>query len=282
MLRGSTIAEKRNLELKVVPLPVGADPAELIQRDGAGAIEAAVGRAVPFVRFRVERVLEAGDDQSPEGRDAILAQLRPVFKTLPPSAMRMELTRMVSSRLALPESLAEQLLAGTAEIARPSNGGGHAPRRGQAADPERAFLALCIAAPEAGAVALAGLDVDEDFSSDLLRRAARHLGAGSLAEPMSQQPGETLDLDSDAELKGLLAELIVEAGREEPKPAMIEVQRLQLELARTERGIQRSRGHEGSDVMALAQRRAELKVQFDRAYSRVLEDTGDPGTRSRS
>ena len=33
-----------------------------------------------------------------------------MFATLPPSAMRMELTRLVSSRLALPESLAEQLL----------------------------------------------------------------------------------------------------------------------------------------------------------------------------
>jgi len=40
---------------------------------------------------------------------------------------------------------------------------------------ERAFLALCIAAPEEGAVALAGLDIDDDFSSELLRRAARQL-----------------------------------------------------------------------------------------------------------
>src|ERR1019366_6125149 len=50
----------------------------------------AVERSVPFVRFRVERVLASGDDSSPEGRDRIIEQLRPVFATLPPSAMRME------------------------------------------------------------------------------------------------------------------------------------------------------------------------------------------------
>ena len=295
MLKASTVASKRKLELKVVPMPAGADPAELIQGEGVGAIEAAVAQAVPFVRFRVERILESGDDATPEGRDRILDELRPVFATLPPSAMRMELTRMVSSRLALPESLAEQLLApgargggssggarGMEGAGRPSGGagGGNGSRRSgrsrDGADPERAFLAICIAAPEAGAAALARLDVEEDFSSDLLRRAARHLSAGALAAPMSVQPGEEIDLDADPELKGLLAELIVEAGREEARPGMVEVQRLQLELARLERGIQRARGREDADdVPDLARRRAELKVEFDRAYSRVLEETGE-------
>jgi DNA primase len=296
MLRAATVASKRKLELKVVPLPAGADPAELIQRDGAGAVEAAVSRAVPFVRFRVERALDAGDSESPEGRDRTLEELRPVFATLPPSAMRMELTRMVSSRLALPESLAEQLLAGAGSGGARRGGGapgsastsGGRPngrsgdrgsrvlqRAGQAADQERAFLALCIAAPEAGARALGGLDIELDFSSELLRRAARHLRSGGLAAPMSEQAGEGVRLDEDPELKGLLAELIVEAGREGPRDGMVEVQRLQLELARLERGIQRARGSEDSDISDLAHRRAELKLQFDRAYSRVLEETGE-------
>ena len=34
MLRAAALAAKRKLELRVVPLPAGADPAELIQRDG--------------------------------------------------------------------------------------------------------------------------------------------------------------------------------------------------------------------------------------------------------
>ena len=91
---------------------------------------------------------------------------------------------------------------------------------------------------------------------------------------MAERPGEG-PLDEDPELKGLLAELIVEAGREEPDPAMLEVQRLQLELARLERGIQQARGQQDTDVSRLAHEKAAKQVEFDRAYSHVLEKTGE-------
>jgi DNA primase len=298
MLRASSMAAKRKLELRVVPLPAGADPADLIQRDGAEAMRAVVERSVPFVRFRVERVLAAGDDSTPEGRDRMVEELRPVFATLPPSAMRMELTRLVSSRLALPESLAEQLLSAGGARRGASGGrggrgdggdhGGAAGGEGRAngsgarggglsgrEETERAFLALCIASPEEGARALEGLDVDEHFSSELLRRVARHLREGDLTEPMAGRSGEGGGEEGDPEIGRLLAELIVEAGAEQANPAMLEVQRLQLELARVDRQIQQARGREGVDVSALAQRRAGLKREFDRAYGGVLEQTGE-------
>lgn len=308
MLRASALAAQRKLELRVVALPAGADPAELIQRDGPEAIAEAVERSVPFVRFRVERVLAAGDQGSPEGRDRILEELRPVFATLPPSAMRLELTQLVSSRLALPESLAEQLLAsggGSSAGARGSGAGGSGDGAGRSGgvrgpgerngsrpggeggvrrqngsvsrreDTERAFLALCIACPEEGAAALGSLDIEADFSGDLLRRAARHLRDGDLSAPMAQAPGEQEGPEEDPLLRGLLAELIVQAGGEAANPGMLEVQRLQLELARLDRGIQQARGQEGTDVAGLAAQKAELKVEFDRAYARVLEETGE-------
>jgi DNA primase len=263
-----------------------------VQRDGPAAMNAAVEESVPFVRFRVERVLAEGEDSSPEGRDRMIDELRPVFAMLPPSAMRMELTRMVSGRLALPESLAETLLApasGRRERATPNRSGeprtvGSPPPRGgglsRREDTERAFLALCIASPDEGARTLAGLDVDEHFASEVLRRAARHLHEGNLREPMTDSASHAGGLDGDPELKGLLAELVVEAGRwstsdRQPRPAMLDVQRLQLELARVDRNIQQARGQESGDVSELAQRRAEVKHEFDRAYGRALEETGD-------
>jgi DNA primase len=316
MLRASSIAAKRKLELRVVPIPVGKDPAELIAREGAEAMREAVARSVPFVRFRVGRVLAAGDDSTPEGRDRTIEQLRPVFATLPPSAMRMELTRIVSGRLDLPETLAEKLLAGGGGAGGSAHGAGTgggsgsgwsgsgsraavgpaaAGQRAQGQreqggavggagvdlarreDTERAFLALCIASPQEGAQALEGLDVDEHFSSALLRRAARRLREGDLSEPMRDRPGQVGTLEDDPQLKGLLAELVVEAGREQAGPAMLEVQRLQLELAMVDRLIQRARGQGGGDVSDLAKRKAEIKLEFDRAYGRVLEKTGDRG-----
>jgi DNA primase len=308
MLRAATLAARRKLELRVVELPAGTDPADLIKREGAGAIEAAVAASVPFVRFRVERELAAGDDGTAEGRDRTIDKLRPVFATLAPSAMRLELTRLVSGRLALPESLAEELLAaggrggeaggGTAaagptggrrqqgpqgdsagSVGRASNGAGGRPggeglaRRDET---ERAFLALCIASPQEGARALAELDLDAAFSSELVRRAARHLRDGNLAAPMADPPmSEDAEGGEDTELTGLLAELVVKAGYDRAAPAMLEVQRLQLELARLDRDIQRARGSAGSDVTALATRRGEVKREFDAAYAKALEETGD-------
>ncbi len=67
MLRASQLAARRRLELRVVSLPGGMDPAELVQREGPEGIAAAVAKSVPFVRFRVERVLTAGDHFEPRG-----------------------------------------------------------------------------------------------------------------------------------------------------------------------------------------------------------------------
>jgi DNA primase len=319
MLRASGLAAKRKLELRVVPLPAGADPAELIQRDGAEAITDAVERSVPFVRFRVERVLASGDHASPEGRDRMIEELRPVFAQLQPGAMRDELVQMASGRLAVRDSVFEQALAaaggaGTRASAGPSagarsgsdgraqredgrggarqaaggigdasggaraNGANGSARRARALsgrdDAERAFLALCVAAPEEGAPMLADVDIEQEFSSDLLRRAARHLREVGLRQPMAAAPAEQA-LDDDPALKRLLAELVVEAGRDDANPAMLEAQRLQLVLARLDREIQQARGRQSGEVSELAQRKATVKRDFDRAYGRVLEQTGE-------
>jgi DNA primase len=276
MLRASSLAAKRKLELRVVPLPAGADPADLIQREGPEAMTVAVERSVPFVRFRVERVLASGDDASPEGRDRIVEQL---LATGAGQAAG-QLQAMERGRQQQGDRLGGQQGNGNGDRQgegreRPQAGRGvDLSRRG---DTERAFLALCIASPEEGASALSELDVDEHFSSGLLRRAARRLREGGLEEPMRDRAGDGSPLEEDPELKGLLAELVVEAGREQSDPAMLEVQRLQLELARVDRQIQRARGQEKGDVSELARQRAEVKRDFDRAYGRVLEETGDRG-----
>jgi DNA primase len=310
MLRASQLAARRRLELRVVSLPGGSDPAELIQREGPEGIAAAVEESKPFVRFRVERVLAAGDHGSPEGRDRMVDELRPVFATLPPSAMRMELTRLVAGRLELPESLAERLLSAPARlsdtrppqagsegtragtrspdgaVARAPRGGGDgmgAPARragpgaafavgdlARRAETERTFLALCIASPAEGELALAELDPEEHFTSERLRRAAEHLRAGSLTEPVEGVAEE------DPELTGVLAELVVQAGRlpATAAPAMLEVQRMQLDLARLDRRILSARAQGSGEVSDLARRRADVKRAFEQAYERALAETG--------
>jgi DNA primase len=287
MLKSAGLAAKRKLELRVVALPEGADPAELVQRDGPEAVAAAVEASVPFIRFRVERVLAGDDGSTSEGQDRMIEQLRPVFAQLPPSVMRAELMKLVARRFGEHEDLLERRLAaedpGTRSAPKERNTSrevGVDSARARARPPsgrddaERAFLALCIASPDDGESAIAGVEIDEHFSSELLRRAARWLGSGHLRQPLASS-GESGGLQDDPELQRLLAELVVEAGRDSAHPAMLEVQRLQLELARVDRQVQRARGQESGDVSDLAHRRAEVKREFDRAYERVLQETGD-------
>jgi DNA primase len=293
MLRAAAIAERERLELRVVRLAEGSDPADLVQREGPEAVEAAVRASVPFVRFRVERILAGGDHATPEGRDRMIDDLRPVFSQLGPSAMRDELARLVSGRLALSDRVIEALLTESAAKHTPVPRGAGGSSTGTVAgreagrgagralgglsrreEPERAFLALCIASPEQGEQALAALDVEEHFASELLRRAARRLRDGDLREPLADVPGQGGSLEEDPELKALLAELVVAAGRERTDSAMLEAQRLQLELARIDRKIHEARAEERGDISGLAQNRGEVKLEFDRAYARVLEQTG--------
>lgn len=59
--------EKRyDVAVSVARFPEGRDPADLA--DTAGALEAAVSGATPFLGFRLQRVLDAGDLRNPEGR----------------------------------------------------------------------------------------------------------------------------------------------------------------------------------------------------------------------
>ena len=221
-----------------------------------------------------------------------------MFATLAPSAMRMELTRIVSEHLSLPESLAERLLGGEVSTrprtrprpgssgreriaprsregrlhagapARRGNGSEGVAARERGSESERAFLALCIALPDAGAAALADLDLEHVFSGDAIRRAAAHVRE-HLADPTSGLAA------ADDELAALIAELVVEARRGDARPELLAVQRLQLELARLDREILSARAAEHGLVSELAERRAQLKDQFDRATTLALEEVGD-------
>lgn len=302
MLKAARLAARRKLELRVVQMPGGMDPAELIQREGAEAMKAAVAASVPFVRFRVQQALDGGDSESPEGRDRIIEQLRPIFATMRQSALQLDLAQMVASRLALPQSLLEGLLshaqaggwgagaarAGDGARSRGASGterGHGAGRMGAAsrqdgergvagapgsAQAERAFLALCIASPTAGAAALAGVVPEEHFTAGALRRAATHLREGRLHEPMDGVEEQDLDL------KRLLAELVVEAGREggNRSEAALAVSALQLELARLDRRIQAARAQAEGEVSELAKRRLAVKRDLDAAQERAMEQSG--------
>jgi DNA primase len=58
---------KHEIDVAVCQLPAGTDPADLARKDPE-ALRSAVANAKPFLRFRVDRVLDQGNLETPEGR----------------------------------------------------------------------------------------------------------------------------------------------------------------------------------------------------------------------
>jgi DNA primase len=297
MLRAARVAEGRSMELRVVALPAGADPADLAQAEGVEALRARIGSSVPFVEFHVDRVLARAEVGTAEGKDRALAEVRPLLGPLPTSVLRDELVRRVAGRLDLSDQLAASLIgegpppatalpgASTAggagvsgTIAPPTavrNGtpGSHASVAPPPAVPllldrrergERTFLALCVAFPREGRALLEEADLDQQFSSDLARRAAAHLRT-HLDAPLEGLP------DDDAELASYVSEVDARAARGSAgvRPANLEHAWLSLELARLERAIDLARASAGAAPEGSAGGVSRLSAERERVRTRL-------------
>jgi len=254
MLRAARLAGARRLDLRVVPLPPGSDPADIVARDGAPAMEALLERAVPFARFEVQRALDRGELGSAEGRDRVLGEVRAVLGGLGPSALQQELVRLVAGRLELSEALVASLAAGGGR--GPEGGGRELVRAldGREAS-ERTFLAFCLALPDHGERALERIDLERLLSSALARRGAHYLRK-HIHDPGAALPAE------DPELASLIAELTLRAHAHPVKPDMLELQALQLELASLDRDIAAA-GREGAgEVDGLARERQDVRQRI--------------------
>lgn len=278
MLRAAQLTDKRNVQLRVVPLPDGTDPAELIERAGADALRERVAGSVPFVAFHVDRILEHNDTRSAEGRDQAFQQLLPALRNLERGAFGDELLRRVAGRLELSTERLAALIAQatprTLELVSSSGDGGTgggasvgAPTNGaqladQAVRAERAFLALCLALPDAGARALFEIDPDRLLTSELMRRAARHI-AGRTRSPLTDLP------DDDEALARAVADLVARAGRAgEVSADRLEHARLVLERDRLDRAIRRARA-EGQPGVELANERKAVLERLHEVITRL-------------
>ncbi len=270
MERAERVCADSGLKLRVVPLPVGTDPGELIAREGADALRDLIAESVPYVVFQVGRVLEGADLGGAEGKDQAIEALRPVFASVPASVLRDELVRKAAAALEIPEARLVTLLgqAGTAAAGRPLEESHHArvaPPSAVSRGPqaERSFLAMCVASPDLGAAALAGFDPDALLLEDRLRRAARFLAThlpGTLPDP----PGD------DPELVVVLDDLIARAGRGSQVTANeLEHARLLLERDRLAREIRYLRDRGGRGLAPLSAEYQDVIATIKTVVSRL-------------
>ena len=251
MLRAARLAESRKLELRVVPLPEGTDPADLIEREGADALRSLVERSAPFIVFQVERILERTDTRTAEGRDRALAELRPVLAEQPRErAARGPLAAGRGPARSVREApgVADRRV-GASAVRGSRCGLRRRPAIDEVVRAEREFLVLCVSLPADGERMLVSIDPELLLTSEPLRRAARHL-AGRLASPLADLPRD------DEQLATTVADLVARAGSAGTVSVEeLEHARLLLELGRVERAIRRARGAGSSGISDLARER---------------------------
>ncbi|HEX7245644.1 MAG TPA: DNA primase [Solirubrobacterales bacterium] len=236
MLRAQRVAAGRRMRLRVAAMPAGEDPAEMMAAEGgAERFRALLDGAVELTAFQVGLVLDRTDVGSPAERDRALAEVAPILAGLGESASRDDLVRRVAERLDLEPAMvmgrvtAAQPLSGGVDRAAGERQSTPAPRRAAELTSrerrERALLAMCIALPDEGSEYLARLT--EGHLSPLGARAAAWLRQHP-GDPASDLPRE------DAELSGLIAELVIVAHEEPASPEAMELNYLLLEQRRLE------------------------------------------------
>jgi DNA primase len=235
MRRAARGARDLDLELRVVEMPEGNDPAELVSAEGAEAFTRRIDGARLVPDFEARRVVAQADLGSPRGRDHALEQVRPLVGALPAnSATRDDLVRFLADRLDVPFDYVTSHVANTVpqRTAAPASPGpspaASAPDAFETR--ERTFFAMCLAAGPLGFDYLKRVN-EEHFSSDVGRRACAHL-VSHFEDPLTDLPAD------DPPLMALITDVAMRDQGVDPH--MMAFQFEQLERDRVERQLRRA------------------------------------------
>ena len=200
------------IDVAVAALPKGSDPGDLARSDPA-ALARAVKEAVPFLAFRVDRVLADGRLDHPEGRAAAAGAALDAIREHPNEIVRHEYAAQVAVRLGLDVNdlvrMADDRSSRPAVRVVPER----APEPG---GPELEALRLAVHRP-----ADVASHLDEVLFGDELHRAAfRALAsAATLHDAIEQADPAAADLlqrlaveDTDAEPADVVARLVDESA----------------------------------------------------------------------
>ncbi len=274
MLRAARTAGERGMELRVVSMPEGVDPAELVTSGGASGFTGLLDSAQSVPEFQVGRVLAEADLATAHGRDRALAAVRPIVAATPErSATRDELVRRVADRLDVPAGyvtagaparsavdLQASRVLGPHTSTVPVRATSGASPLDTAARVERTFLATCLAQGERGTEYLRRLDSGHLPSERMLAVREHLLAHGSAS--LEHLPS------GDPTLSALVTDIVMLAEAEPSSEGALRLGFLQLELRRIERQLRGQ--HEADDVSRqtrLYREREEIRRQMGEAMA---------------
>jgi DNA primase len=237
--RAARMASERQTDLRVVTMPSGRDPAEIVTQDGAEAFRSLLDSALNVWSFQLARLLEQADLASAEGRDRAFEPALAVIRDAP-RFVREDLIRDAANGLGIdPPVIATALAAAPTRLAPvASSEPGPAMRPAPPARPtasveraERVFLGLCLGLGDRGMEYLER-STPEHFGTDLMRKARLHLLTHT-GDPLAGLGAD------DKSLASAVMEIVQgadEGGVAEQEQAL-RLSYLQLELRRVERDL---------------------------------------------
>ncbi len=231
MLRAARAAEEKRIDLMVVELPEGKDPADLVAEGGAEAFTELLDRAISVPEFQTRRVLAEADLGTPHGRDRALQAVQPILTGVRRPATRNELVSYVSDRLDVPASnVVTELAEGARAVNVHEADVAPVPTALDAITrAERSFLAMCIGQGELGQRYLSRLTDDHLTSAPL--REARDWLKTHFDAPLA-------GLESEEPTRAALVTAIVTLAEEEPSnEAVLRISFLQLDERRIDRAL---------------------------------------------
>jgi DNA primase len=269
MLRAARAADERKLELRMVEMPEGTDPADLVAERGADHVRERIAAARLVPDFQARRVVAKADLGSARGRDFALEEVRPLVAALNAHpATRDELVRFVSDRLDLPREYLMAHTSGASPRSAPlasAQRDREPPARPQldaAARVERSFLTMCVSA-EMGREYVERLE-DDHFSSEALRRVKSHL-IRHWDDPLATLP------ENDPSLVAAIKDVVMRADETHVSADVLRLDFLRLEKARVERRLRHAMNEGDIEAQpALARERQGLLEQIDELMGATL------------
>ena len=219
MLRALEISRKLDIRVKLVQMPAGSDPADLVLAGGgAERFRELAADALALLEYQVHVTLASADLGSAEGKVRVLETLKPILAGAVNSVERDEQSRIVADRLRLsPENMA-YLLESAAKVEGAAGEGGTQRRvLSQEEIAERSFLSICLANPgEAGRYLQ---DMTEAHFTTEPNRSAFHWIRERLGGTGN---GKVIDASSmaaaDDSMESILPELLIRSETEATSP----------------------------------------------------------------
>jgi DNA primase len=213
--------EQFPVEVLVLVLPEGLDPADFVRDRGAEAFESLAAEAAPLVEYMIRRTLRAKDLSEPEAQTRAVNEALPIVAGLDDDVRRSEYTGMLAD---LAGVSANSVALSLDRMGRGSRGAEpvRIPDRPEdsqvrvpAREVEREALKLLLQHADICSEELAALE-EGLFSTE------RHRKVLSFVRTNPGQPAELVERAQEEGMARLLAELTVEPVRGEPTTAYAE------------------------------------------------------------